>query len=168
MALPAEAAVGALGGGEAGAVAGQRLPTGARAAACRSLLASEGFRCLHLPFLAVAQKTSTKMPSILLPFAEVIMFDFPLLVLKGVDHCWEYLLIFSEGLSQMASDGFGAPGDARRQMAMGQHPNIRFNPPLKWVWLKIKKQGLRRFWSMFPLTRVPFWYWLFEPQPNRF
>ena len=23
----------------------------------------------------------------------------------------------------------------------------------------------RRFWSMFPLTRVPLWYWLFEPQP---
>ena len=26
-----------------------------------------------------------------------------------------------------------------------------------WVWLKIKPEGLRRFWSMFPLTRVPFW-----------
>ena len=34
-----------------------------------------------------------------------------------------------------------------------------------WVWLKIKQAGLRRFWSMFPLTRVPFWYWFFEPQP---
>ena len=33
------------------------------------------------------------------------------------------------------------------------------------VWLKIKQDGLRRFWSMFPLTRVPFWYRLFEPQP---
>ena len=32
------------------------------------------------------------------------------------------------------------------------------------VWLKIKQQGLRRFWSMFPLTRVPFWYRFFEPQ----
>ena len=25
-----------------------------------------------------------------------------------------------------------------------------------WVWLKIKQEGLLRFWSMFPLTRVPF------------
>ena len=36
-------------------------------------------------------------------------------------------------------------------------------PFATWVWLKIKKQGLRRFWSMFPLTRVPFWYRFFEP-----
>ena len=27
---------------------------------------------------------------------------------------------------------------------------------------QIKQEGLRRFWSKFPLTRVPFWYWLFE------
>ena len=25
---------------------------------------------------------------------------------------------------------------------------------------------LRRFWSTFPLTRVPFWYRFFEPQPD--
>ena len=24
----------------------------------------------------------------------------------------------------------------------------------KWAWLKIKQEGLRRFWSMFPLTRA--------------
>ena len=30
-----------------------------------------------------------------------------------------------------------------------------------WLWLKIKQQGLRGFWSMFPLTRVPFWYRFF-------
>ena len=35
-----------------------------------------------------------------------------------------------------------------------------------WVWLKIKQEGLRRCWSMFPLTRVPFWYLFFEPQPH--
>ena len=35
-----------------------------------------------------------------------------------------------------------------------------------WVWLKIKQEGLRRFWSMFPLTRVPCWYRFFEPQPH--
>ena len=34
-----------------------------------------------------------------------------------------------------------------------------------WVWLKIKEEGLRRFWSMFPLTRVPFRYRFFEPPP---
>ena len=34
-----------------------------------------------------------------------------------------------------------------------------------WVWLKTKQEGLRRFWSMFPLTRVPFWYRFFEPRP---
>ena len=33
------------------------------------------------------------------------------------------------------------------------------------VWLKIKQEGLRRCWSMFPLTRVPFWLRFFGPQP---
>ena len=27
-----------------------------------------------------------------------------------------------------------------------------------WVWLKIKQEGLRRFWPLLPLTRVPCWY----------
>ena len=31
---------------------------------------------------------------------------------------------------------------------------VRFS---KWLWLKIKQAGLRRFWSMFPLNRRPFW-----------
>ena len=35
-----------------------------------------------------------------------------------------------------------------------------------WVWLKISRAGLRRFWSMFPLARVLFWYPFFEPQPH--
>ena len=30
----------------------------------------------------------------------------------------------------------------------------------------LNRRGLHRFWSMFPLTRVPFWYRFFEPQPN--
>ena len=34
-----------------------------------------------------------------------------------------------------------------------------------WVWLKIKQEGLGRFWSMFPLTRVPFWHRFFEAPP---
>ena len=33
------------------------------------------------------------------------------------------------------------------------------------MWLNINQEGLRRFWSMLPLTRVPFWYRFFEPQP---
>ena len=36
----------------------------------------------------------------------------------------------------------------------------------KGLWLKIKQEGLRRCWSMFPLTRVPFWYRFLEPQPQ--
>ena len=39
------------------------------------------------------------------------------------------------------------------------------HPDPIWVRLKIKQEGLRRFWSMFPLIRVPFWYRFFEPQP---
>ena len=38
----------------------------------------------------------------------------------------------------------------------------------KWVWLKVKQEGLRRFWPMFPLTSNPFLYRFFEPQPNGF
>ena len=34
-----------------------------------------------------------------------------------------------------------------------------------WVWLTINQERLRRFWSMCPLTRVPFWYRFVEPQP---
>ena len=34
-----------------------------------------------------------------------------------------------------------------------------------WLWLKVKQEGLRGFWSMFPLTKVPFWSRSFEPQP---
>ena len=32
----------------------------------------------------------------------------------------------------------------------------------RWVWLKINYERLRKFWSMFPLTRVPFWYVFFS------
>ena len=34
-----------------------------------------------------------------------------------------------------------------------------------WVWVKIKPPGGHRFLSMFPFTRVPFWYRFFDPQP---
>ena len=35
-----------------------------------------------------------------------------------------------------------------------------------WVWVKMKPPGDRRFWSMFPLTRVPFWVYIFDPPPT--
>ena len=34
-----------------------------------------------------------------------------------------------------------------------------------WLWLKIKLERLRGFWSMFLRTKVPFWYQFVEPQP---
>ena len=37
--------------------------------------------------------------------------------------------------------------------------------PNQGVWVKIKPPGDRRFWSMFPLTRGPFWVHIFDPQP---
>ena len=39
--------------------------------------------------------------------------------------------------------------------------------PRNWVWVKIKPTFMdRRFWSMFPFTRIPFWVHIFDPQPN--
>ena len=35
-----------------------------------------------------------------------------------------------------------------------------------WVWVKMKPPGDRRFWSMLPLTRVPFGVPIFDPQPH--
>ena len=37
---------------------------------------------------------------------------------------------------------------------------------VRWVWLKIKPPGDRRFWSMFLFTWVPFWVPIFDPQPD--
>ena len=39
----------------------------------------------------------------------------------------------------------------------------QLNLVAKWVWLKIKQEGLCRFWFMFPLPRVPSWYRFCEP-----
>ena len=35
-----------------------------------------------------------------------------------------------------------------------------------WVWVKLKPIGDRRFWSIFPFARVPFWVPIFDPQPS--
>ena len=40
------------------------------------------------------------------------------------------------------------------------------NQKVKWVWVKIKPPGDRRFWSRFPFTRVPFEVPIFDPHPN--
>ena len=37
---------------------------------------------------------------------------------------------------------------------------------MKRVWLTMKQGANRRFWAMFPLTRVPVWYRFVEPQPS--
>ena len=34
------------------------------------------------------------------------------------------------------------------------------------VWLKIKSPGDRRFDSLVPFARVPFWMPIFDPQPS--
>ena len=46
--------------------------------------------------------------------------------------------------------GLQHPGETQRQF---EHDCFT---PSKWVWFKINPLGDRRFWSMFPLTRVPF------------
>ena len=49
----------------------------------------------------------------------------------------------------------------KKPAAKASRPWVGF-AKVMWQWLKIKELGLRRFWSMFPLTRVPFWYWFFS------
>ena len=77
----------------------------------------------------------------------------------------------------MHNQGVLEANDLERALrSVGQHParaqRLGLREPWtiavsqKWVWLKIKQEGLRRFWSMFPLTRVPFWHRIFEPQPS--
>ena len=55
---------------------------------------------------------------------------------------------------------FGPPvphhRNGRVRLEGTDHPEVlaAIRVTLNWVWLKIKQEGLRRFWSMFPLTRV--------------
>ena len=35
-----------------------------------------------------------------------------------------------------------------------------------WVWVKIKPPVDRRFFALFPFTRVPFWVPIFDPHPH--
>ena len=37
---------------------------------------------------------------------------------------------------------------------------------IKWLWVKIKQPGDRRFEFIFPFTRVEFWVPISDPQPN--
>ena len=43
---------------------------------------------------------------------------------------------------------------------------VRDSPNHKWAWVKIKPPRDRRFLSMSPSTRVPFWVPIFDLQPN--
>ena len=63
--------------------------------------------------------------------------------------------------SDQSSRGAQAPGDQTSALIRRSADPIRrkgfevksIRQALgRWVWLKIKQQGLRRFWSMFPLT----------------
>ena len=49
--------------------------------------------------------------------------------------------------------------------SFSQEPRLTSMKGNRFGWLKIKQEGLRRCWSMFPLTRVPCWYRFFEPLP---
>ena len=46
---------------------------------------------------------------------------------------------------------------------MSKRGNAKRN---RWVWVKMKPPGDRRFWSMCTLTRVPFGVPIFDPQPG--
>ena len=58
------------------------------------------------------------------------------------------------------------PGGARGgrfetlQLGVSAIPQIS-----SWVWVKSKPPKDGRFWSMVPLTRVPLWVPIFDPQP---
>ena len=58
----------------------------------------------------------------------------------------------------------GSDSQSRRERRKGLKPKLENK--ITWVWLKIQQEGLRRFWSMFPLSRVPCWYRFFEPLPH--
>ena len=53
-----------------------------------------------------------------------------------------------------------APSSAREDKTAGK----RIRGTSIWVWVKIQPPGDRRFYSLFPFTRVPFWgYPIFDP-----
>ena len=73
-------------------------------------------------------------------------------------HCHTTSLLFADVFSTQS-------GKIERGLRIGVHPCANGQFVCEAPWLKIKQEGLRRFWSMFPIDRVPFWYRLFEPQP---
>ena len=48
--------------------------------------------------------------------------------------------------------GAGGPDPTRKGAEM-----CRIRSKSRWLWLKVKQEGIRRFWFMFPIGRVPFW-----------
>ena len=98
----------------------------------------------------------------------------------GYDHCYIFTNPVVAFMSIPNSLRVGHPLSLYFELTLGQScvkgkpcrsaAHVHWRGSLaraKWVWLKIKQQGLRRFWAMFPLIRVPFWYRFFEPQPSR-
>ena len=67
------------------------------------------------------------------------------------------------------------PGRLRAPTPRGAGTDAGDVSQVSWCWsqailamrvgLKLKQEGLRRFWSMFPPARVPSWCQFFEPQP---
>ena len=57
-------------------------------------------------------------------------------------------------------NGGSSPGPCRRLALRFACGDVSRCPI--WVWVKIKAPGDRRFWSMFPLTRVRFWAPIFD------
>ena len=59
----------------------------------------------------------------------------------------------------------------RKHQGSNKHDHLKSLPvPLGWVWLKIKQEGLRMCWPIFPLTdwatHFGFIFFFFEPQPG--
>ena len=54
---------------------------------------------------------------------------------------------------------------AVRQKGSGKAAGLLSRGFFMWVWVKTKPAGDHRVWSMLPLTRVPFWVPMFDPQP---
>ena len=77
------------------------------------------------------------------------------------------------GLGQHRDQGHGAAGErgAAYELQQGRGAEDGGNDQASssdfdQIWVKTKPPGDRRFWSMFPLTRVPFGVPIFDPQPH--
>ena len=68
---------------------------------------------------------------------------------------WVSRFVFSEQARQQSASQLAIAEKRTEKVPAGQQTvprRIRM-----WAWLKIEQEGLRRFWSIFPLSRVLFW-----------